>query len=272
MQNNVGYNTVEDNMSGMGKEAFVPEEIAAKFNWGAFLWTFIWGLAHKQPITLLCIVVCFVPVIGPLASLALAIWIGTKGNAWAWQAKRYASIEDFEKRQKKWVFAYFAIIALYVILGITFAAKMFLPMLKTSSESKCFINMEKVYNTLKYEYNAKTARGRELPSYNSQELANFFVDGSKEFKTIKGRTALMSGYDSDDIILTFNAGDCKKNKCAVYVDINGVKGPNKYWKAGDKELSDRYVYRIKYLGDNSYEITPPEAFELQGELGGFSKF
>ena len=77
------------NNSGQGPNITVPEEVADKFNWGAFLLSWIWGLGNKSYITLTMlatVVLAFIPFVGMfvgLAQLGLAIWFGIKGNEWA---------------------------------------------------------------------------------------------------------------------------------------------------------------------------------------------
>ena len=108
------------NNSGQGENIEVPENVSDKFNWGAFLLTWIWGLGNKTYITLLIIVLAFIPfvnLVSGIAQLALSIWFGIKGNEWAWQNKKFASIEAFHEYQKKWAIAG---TILAIILGILF--------------------------------------------------------------------------------------------------------------------------------------------------------
>lgn len=72
---------------------FVPPEIAGGFNWGAFWWTWIWGIAHNVWIALLSFVAPW-PVMN--------IILGLKGNEWAWQNRRFDSVEQFRATQAAW--------------------------------------------------------------------------------------------------------------------------------------------------------------------------
>ena len=116
-------NEVFINNSGQGENIEVPENVSDKFNWGAFLLTWIWGLGNKTYITLLIlltIVLAFIPfvnLVAGIAQLALAIWFGIKGNEWAWKNKKFASVEAFHEYQKKWAIAG----TILAILGILFA-------------------------------------------------------------------------------------------------------------------------------------------------------
>ena len=96
---------VDDNPSGKGANYPVPDDVAKRFNWGAFLLSWIWGLGNHTYITFLIFataLVSWIPIIGWLISLGVCIWFGKKGNTWAWQNKHFDSIEAFHNYQKKW--------------------------------------------------------------------------------------------------------------------------------------------------------------------------
>ena len=96
----------------------LPEEIAKKFNWGAFLLTWIWGLGNKAYITLTIFLVSLIPFVNIIATLGMSIWFGIRGNEWAWQNKKFNSIEDFEKYQKKWTIAGVIVTAVIILLSL----------------------------------------------------------------------------------------------------------------------------------------------------------
>jgi len=85
------------NTSGQGTSAVVPPELAG-WNWGAFLLTWIWGIGNGVWLALLALV----PI--PLVGLAVAILLGVKGNEWAWQSKKWESIERFRRTQRIWLY------------------------------------------------------------------------------------------------------------------------------------------------------------------------
>jgi len=110
----------------------VPHELQGKFNWGAFLLTWIWGLNHKAYITLISLglgVISFgigwaarpdmsamragasqagspgmsaLNIIMSIVSLGLSIFYGVKGYEWAWQSGRFATPEECRKCQATW--------------------------------------------------------------------------------------------------------------------------------------------------------------------------
>lgn len=83
-----------ENTSGQGTKAIVPAEID-KWNWGAFLLNWIWGIGNNTFIALLMFV--------PFVNFIVPFVLGVKGSAWAWRNKEWESIEHFQNVQKKWV-------------------------------------------------------------------------------------------------------------------------------------------------------------------------
>ena len=82
-----------ENTSGQGATAEVPLEID-RWNWGAFLFNWIWGIGNNTYRAFLV----FVPFVGFIMLFVL----GAKGSAWAWKHRRWESIEHFQKTQRKW--------------------------------------------------------------------------------------------------------------------------------------------------------------------------
>ena len=82
-----------ENTSGQGHAATVPAEID-RWNWGAFLLNWIWGIENNTFLALLMFV--------PLVSLVMAFILGAKGSSWAWRNKRWESVEQFRTVQRKW--------------------------------------------------------------------------------------------------------------------------------------------------------------------------
>lgn len=104
-----------ENNSGMGEPA--PYTISRQFNWGAFLFNWIWGIKYKRWSLLIIPILLFIPY-GFLISIITSIWAGTKGNQWAWEEIEYKDEEDFHHAQKAWVKAGF-IIGLICLLAVS---------------------------------------------------------------------------------------------------------------------------------------------------------
>lgn len=79
------------NTSGQGVASTLPDELRG-WNWGAFFLNWIWGIGNNVWIALLTF------VLGIIWSIVL----GAKGNEWAWQHKKWDSIEHFKKTQRAW--------------------------------------------------------------------------------------------------------------------------------------------------------------------------
>jgi hypothetical protein len=95
-----------DNTSGGGASATVPAEID-RWNWGAFLLNWIWGIGNNTFIALLM----FVPVV----NMVMPFVLGVKGSAWAWRNKRWDSVEHFRRVQRQWSLWGVAIVLLMVL-------------------------------------------------------------------------------------------------------------------------------------------------------------
>lgn len=64
------------------------------WNWGAAGLTWIWGIRFGVWLALLT----FVPAIGGIWWIVL----GLKGNEWAWQARKWNSVEEFNQAMAPW--------------------------------------------------------------------------------------------------------------------------------------------------------------------------
>lgn len=84
---------VAGNTSGQGSVAVIPEEIRG-WNWGAFFLNWIWGIGNSVWIALLALI--------PYAGFIMAIVLGIKGSEWAWQKKKWDSVEHFKRTQSTW--------------------------------------------------------------------------------------------------------------------------------------------------------------------------
>lgn len=102
--------------SGMGPDSPVPPEIKG-WNWGAFLLTWIWGLGNNVWISLLALL-SIIPYVGWIGGLVMSIILGLHGSEWAWQRKKWDSIEHFNQVQRKWMWWGIASLAASILLII----------------------------------------------------------------------------------------------------------------------------------------------------------
>jgi len=71
----------------------LPPEVR-RWNWGAFLMNWIWGLGNRTYIALLSLI--------PVVNLVMIFILGAKGSQWAWKNKQWASVEQFTRVQSLW--------------------------------------------------------------------------------------------------------------------------------------------------------------------------
>ena len=90
----------------------LPENIPPhldKWNWGAFLLNWIWGIGNRTYIALLM----FVPIVN------LVIWfmLGFSGSRWAWKNQFWRDEEHFKSTQRKWSIAGVVVLFAFLALG-----------------------------------------------------------------------------------------------------------------------------------------------------------
>ncbi len=109
------------NNSGKGSRVNVPAVVKNHFNWGAFLLSWIWGIGNKSYITLLYLLLCWIP----LVNLGVLIWFGIKGNEWAWQNKYFEGVRQFHEYQKKWAIAGLILLIIGLIFSVFYFIAIF---------------------------------------------------------------------------------------------------------------------------------------------------
>lgn len=99
-----------DNTSGKGSYGQLPAELRG-WNWGAFFFTWIWGIGNSTRIAFLSLV--------PYVGFVMPFVLGFKGNEWAWRNKKWNSIAHFKQIQKNWAIAgviYTIVITVLIVL------------------------------------------------------------------------------------------------------------------------------------------------------------
>lgn len=105
----------EGNTSGQGESAVVPHEIK-RWNWGAFGFSWIWGLCNKVPIRF------WVLSMIPMVSLIWIFVVGANGNEWAWKYERWESVEHFRNVQRCWACWFLGLLVVGLLIGLLQAA------------------------------------------------------------------------------------------------------------------------------------------------------
>ncbi len=106
---------VAPRMEELREEPYTPtSQDLSKWNWGAFVFNWIWAICNGIYWPLLLILLNFIPYVGPLAAFGLCVYLGIKGTEMAWNAKTWPSWESFKKTQHKWA------VAILWVYGISF--------------------------------------------------------------------------------------------------------------------------------------------------------
>ena len=105
-----------ENNSG-GGSSIVPPPGLKGWSWGAFLLNWIWAIGNRTWIGLLAIV--------PYIGFIMVFYLGFKGREMAWRNKRWDSIDEFNRVQKKW--SKWGVILVVGIMGIGILASVMLP-------------------------------------------------------------------------------------------------------------------------------------------------
>lgn len=93
------------------------DEYLEKFNFGAFLSSWVWAVANRLYWPLIIIPISLIPYLGQVASLFLCSYLGIKGNTLAWD-RTTVPFGKFVSSQKKWI-------GIGVFLFLLFAAIQF---------------------------------------------------------------------------------------------------------------------------------------------------
>lgn len=96
----------------LSEEARVEVELG-KWNWGAFLLTWVWGVSNGVYRSFLVLI--------PFYGLYEWVMLGKNGNRLAWETHRWQTIDEFHKSQRKWaVWAWVAtVVLILIIIGST---------------------------------------------------------------------------------------------------------------------------------------------------------
>lgn len=84
----------ENNVNQTVNENIVPEQPNLGWNWGAFMFGWIWGVGNR----------CYLPLLS-LVPFVGFVWLfvcGACGSKWAWQSGYFKTPEEFNKTQSTW--------------------------------------------------------------------------------------------------------------------------------------------------------------------------
>lgn len=106
----------DENNSGQGKVDYYPPGVTG-WSWGAFFLNWIWAIGNRTWIGLLALI--------PYVGFVMSIILGIYGRKWAWQNKRWESVEHFQAVQRKWSF--WGVFIVVGVFGIGILAAIVLP-------------------------------------------------------------------------------------------------------------------------------------------------
>lgn len=234
----------------------IDEELG-KFNWGAFLLNIFWAIPNGAwksfwpTFLLMCIfyLLTAIPLIGLLFGIliiALAIYVGRKGNEWAWYGKKWESIEKFSKVQKNWAIAspFAALFLSFAIpLCITIiAALISAPFAKDISDQSKMVNTKAVSTIVNApEYKTMTS---------GKDVAEYFINKNiyKRYFSIDENSVLVGKKGPYYAVLTFvkEDGACTLESQNCYV-LYQVKTPKKLMPVEKTYFDDKGATKS---GDN----------------------
>jgi hypothetical protein len=90
--------------------AEIPPELN-RWNWGAFLLNWIWGVGNGTYIALLTLIPFFGILVMPFV-------LGAKGSAWAWRNGRWDSVEHFKRVQRLWAIWGVVVLAGFILFFV----------------------------------------------------------------------------------------------------------------------------------------------------------
>jgi hypothetical protein len=109
-----------------------PDRIK-RWNWGAFVFGWLWGIFNSVWISLLTLI--------PFVNVVMIFVLGVKGNQWAWEKSDLTDVDLFLKKQRKWniAAAIFTLVFLLVIVAVFVAAGLSV----RETQNKIIANLDK---------------------------------------------------------------------------------------------------------------------------------
>lgn len=80
----------------LNQPAEIPPELD-RWNWGAFLLNWIWGIGNSTLIALLALI--------PGVNLIVMVVLGLRGSRWAWRNRAWRDAAQFRQVQRRWAIA-----------------------------------------------------------------------------------------------------------------------------------------------------------------------
>jgi hypothetical protein len=188
------------------RPAEIPPELD-RWNWGAFLLNWIWGIGNSVYVALLALI--------PLVNIVMMFVLGAQGSRWAWKNRAWRDAEHFRRAQRGWAIAG----VIVWVLAIGFAGSMVIIVPTIIKATGAYqLTME----TARADDRVREALGEDID-------AGFWVGGSVQTNNGMGRASLsipVWGSKASGTILsegTSSGGVWRLN--LLYVIVDGVAVP-----------------------------------------------
>lgn len=207
----------------------MPDEVLG-FSWGGFFIPLLWGVFNRVWISLLWLF----PIIGPLV---MPFVLGFKGREWAWKAKEWKSVKEFQETQKNWGIAgiILTIIAFFVIpplFAVLFAMNSLVRTMFTSTnssmqiekaqESSIIMDAGMAQQALKnyqmvnkgYPFRARTGEKVEAGMFADELVKSQFIKANLAGRIReKGMYAVVVSENMGDVVVCYPSVLEKQDKC-----------------------------------------------------------
>ncbi len=107
---NTSFCTSCGTLQVVAEQPTTPSEIRG-WNWGAFCFTWIWGIRFRVWISLLALI--------PFVNFVMMFVLGAAGSEWAWKKNQWLGIHEFKKSRRRWNIAAGVFITILIIGGIS---------------------------------------------------------------------------------------------------------------------------------------------------------
>lgn len=230
-----------------------PKSEIARFNWGAFIGTWIWGIFNKSYITLWAI-----PLTLTMGALPFCIICGLKGNEWAYEKSLIRDVDAFHYKQKLQ-----AIIWSVIAPVLSFAILIFASIHEYNFVSK-YVSAHPDFAQKAVKYYADTESQAALSKFDKIELTNneykFYINPKKwvnssyqqkiSYFDMANSYVMLKDIDSNDLISKFSNLSVSKtmNKIKIYSTFNNELLGEYYISP---EIFSGYIQDIK-SGNRSY--------------------
>ena len=232
-----------------------PQNNVIKFNWGAFLGTWVWGIFNKSWVTLWAI-----PLFFTAGFLPFMLICGLKGNEWAYKNKKYDDVEAFHKSQSNQAIVWTSLTPILVIIGsfLFTIGLIFIVGTVVNSNPDYITNLENKLVKLETSFAKSNFDKIELTDdeYNFYINPKVWVSFSKKQKSTLFQSAVAYVYSDLKI-------EKPKEKEALFGQSSMISKKVKIYSSYNNELLGVYKLEPKAVQDAMKNI---------GQSGGYKKY